>query len=353
VNIDLTAPWIDAVEIWGPGGRVLPVNGQYPVRVGVRYLVALHIDPGNGQYTAGVEVNPSLQVPPSLNVVNRVGSTGHVRITEAHTRRYAFTPSEPGSFPLGFRMRDINPPQFNTSGRHASVGYFYSRGYVTSEVNADNTDYETHVPDGAPADPGPIEPALTQPLLTVVGTAIGQRFGIVPSEADFLATSSRQWRQVGSPSFPIWDVAPRNGVSDVDYALQCAPVLTQNGFVIGRGVYDSGTYYQLAWARTAVGVAAGILYLVVADGEGVNGGHGATLNQLGEFFRDELGATSAMNFDGGLSSEMVLRSTSGPRRVTTITGEDSSWDIDPFTTVIRTADGGPGSVFNYLRAGGS
>jgi hypothetical protein len=108
----------------------------------------------------------------------------------------------------------------------------------------------------------------------------------------------------------------------------------------------------MAWARTAVGVGPGkrgetVVYLVVADGEGVNGGNGATFNQLGEFFRDVLGATAALNFDGGLSSEMVVRGASGPRRVTTITGEDSSWDTG-YPTTVGDSIGGPGSVFNYL-----
>lgn len=531
VHIDQNAPWIDAVEIWGPSGRIPLVNGQYSVRVGVRYWVALHINPGNGQYTAGVEVNPSLQVPESLNVVNRVGSTGHVRITSPHTRRFAFTPSRPGSFPLGFRMRDIAPPHgtgnpfnpdygvrlectaqhrglygvttrrvmtsdgrfvagppaadvlvsvggfstrtaadgswrlpgitggphtvrfsrlgyhsetiavnvhvpegggvqidtpmeepfstivahgmnyrtyidysrgrtilhtvvinpaqagvvlerspivsnggyrtllgtgmglgpsvdaminggyFNVSGRHASVGYFYSRGYIASEVNWDGTDY---LPDGGPgggADVLSIQPPFMQPLLTVSGIGPGQHIGIVLSEADFFSPTSRQWRQVGLPSEPIWDVDPRDGRSDVDFALQCSPILTHDGVVITRGVYDSGSYYQLAWARTAVGIGRDRLFLVVADGEGINGGNGATFHQLGEFFRDVLGASVAMNFDGGLSSEMVLRGANGLRRVNTITGEDSSWDVDPATAAIQTLDGGPGSVFNYLRVG--
>jgi hypothetical protein len=94
------------------------------------------------------------------------------------------------------------------------------------------------------------------------------------------------------------------------------------------------------------------MHLVVADGEGVHGGSGATGNQIGEFFRDVLGASTAMNFDGGLSTEMILRGANGPRRVNTITGEDSSIDIDPLIRTVRTEDGSTGSVFNYLRAGG-
>ncbi len=523
VLVDTNAPWIDATEIYGPSGRIGPVNGQVPLRVGVRYTVAVHIQAGNGLYSAGVEVNPDLHVPAALNLSNRVGTTGHVRITDTHTRRFALTCSQPGSFPLGFMMRDTGPPVgtgsafnrdygirvectaahaglygvvtarrlgsdgryvsgapiagatvstgaltattaangswslptaaggplrvtvsragfsstiavnvrvpagsgvqidtpleesfsalaargmsyttyidysrgrtilhtvrvdpasasvkleksplvnghttelkniavdkgqaalaminggfFDTSGIDAAVGYFYSRGYVSSELlNEGGFAWQ--------AEPAPtvLQPASTLPMLRISGTATQQQISIVPqSEANFFSTTSAQWRQAG---VPIWDVAPRDGVSDVDYALQCSPLLLKGGLASWRGNHDSGSGYTLAWARTAVGVTTGgVLYLVVADGEGVNGGQGATYNQLGEFFRDVLGATTAMNFDGGLSTEMVLRGATGPRHVNTITGEDSSWDIDPSVTVIHEGTG-PGSVFNYLMAGG-
>ena len=521
VLLDTTAPWIDSTDLYGPAGKLTKVNGQFPLRIGVRYMVALHIQPGNGAYYAGVEINPDLYVPQSLNVINRVGSTGHVRITSAHTRRFALTCSQPGSFPLGFMMRDIGPPvgtgnafnqdygvrvectaaqpglygvvtrrvqtsngrfvpgapiagatvsigtqststasngtwslpfaaggplrltvtksgfsrviavnirvpagsgmqvdtqledpftglasrgmkyttyidysrgrtifhvvridmtlasvklaktnitssgyktvlqnaidrgtaavaamnggYFDNSGKaDASVGYFYSRGFVASEF----------LPGGnVLAEPSQdvLEPASTLPLLTIKGTGTHQQIAIVQSEADFESPSSSQWKQVGSPSHPIWDV-DRNGVSDVDYAMQCSPSVLKNRVAIWRGNYDSGSEYQMAWARTAFGVApAGVAYMVVADGEGVNGGNGASLNQLGEFFRNTLGATSAMNFDGGLSTEMVLLGAGGMRRVNTITGEDSSWDVDPTTTSIF--GGGSGAVFTLLTAG--
>jgi exopolysaccharide biosynthesis protein len=79
---------------------------------------------------------------------------------------------------------------------------------------------------------------------------------------------------------------------------------------------------------------------VVADGEGVNGGNGATLNQLG--FRDVLGATAAMNFDGGESTEMVLKGASGQRILNMLTSENNA-----------APDGyvPSGAVENYLKIG--
>jgi hypothetical protein len=537
-NVDRTAPWIEATEIWGPEGKVVPVNGQFPVWIGVRYTVALRINPGNGQYRAGVEINPDLFVPASLNVVNRVGSTRHVRITERHTRRFAFTPSDVGSFPLGFMMRDAAPANggtgnaFNqdygvrvdcrslqaglygtvttralassgryvagtpiagaevtsgiwrvrtaadgtwwlpaTGGKHRvtitaagysdavavnvtvpaapgggvridtpleegfaalaqkgmryttyldysrgrtilhtvrlnensamvrieksnpndlppffkrlsriaadkgpaalavingcwwditnpvrNVGYFYSLGYMPSLVNPDDTFY---VRDDDPNTPLELNP----PMLTVSREVSVEEPGLPPqparhhvriavSLADFLSPSA-QWGRDRS-GYPIWDFAPRDQHSDVDYALQVAPFLLKDGAVIWRGEFDNLDKWDYLWAipRTAVGIGPmGAVYLVVADGEGINGGNGASQNQLGEFFRDVLGANAAMGFDGGLSSEMVLRGAAGPRVVNTITGEDSSWDIDPYVRIIQESDGGAGSVMNYLRAG--
>ena len=101
-------PYIDSTTIYGPDGNTIaPINGQVPLTVGVRYTVGVHIHVGAGAtYTAGLEVNPSLHVPASLNLLNRVGATGHVAVTEPQTRKFAFTPSQPGSFPLGFQLRD-------------------------------------------------------------------------------------------------------------------------------------------------------------------------------------------------------------------------------------------------------
>ena len=157
-------------------------------------------------------------------------------------------------------------------------------------------------------------------MLTITGVGVHQQIDIVNSESDFTSTNSSQWKR-DSDGHPIW------GVSDVSYALQVAPTLLMNGSVYWRGELDVGDGYEVSWARTAVGVGPGAggntLYLVIADGEGVNGGNGATLNQLGEFFRDVLGATVAMGFDSGESTEMVLQGASGQRIVNILTSENN------------------------------
>jgi exopolysaccharide biosynthesis protein len=81
---------------------------------------------------------------------------------------------------------------------------------------------------------------------------------------------------------------------------------------------------------------------VVADGENVNGGQGASFHYIGEFYRDELGTTQAINFDGGHSTEVILRG----RRINTMTGEDSRWDKGPYSESASV-----GGVHNCLMVG--
>jgi Phosphodiester glycosidase/Carboxypeptidase regulatory-like domain len=505
-----TTPYIESTTIYEPDGNpITPVNGQVPLTVGVRYTVGVHINADvDATYTAGVEVNSSLNVPASLNLLNRVSATHHWPVTGPQTRQFAFTPSQPGSFPLGFQLRDnrtryvfnrdngvrvscsatntglygrvtsrvtgaaiggasittgslsttsapdgrwylptasggplrvtiskagysstiavnvtvpagsgvridtpledpfsdlrlagltytthidysrgrtilhtvrINP--MSSSGivslaqasdlstmvnlhdiataqdslviinggyfdgaagadHGRSVGYLYINGFTNPEVLKDDTKF---------AEPGPpdnvIQPANVRPMLTVAGGSVHQQINVVNSESDFTSTASSQWHR-DSGGNPIWDVSAPFGVSDVTYALQAAPTLLMNGSVIWRGDFDDGSGYEQYFPRTAVGVGPGAggntLYLVVADGEGVNGGNGATWNQLGELFRDVLGATAAMNFDGGESTEMVLKGASGQRIVNTLTSENNS-----------APDGyvPSGVVANYLKIG--
>ena len=95
------------------------------------------------------------------------------------------------------------------------------------------------------------------------------------------------------------------------------------------------------------------IYLVVADGEGVQGGGGTTGNQLAHFFKDTLHATAATCLDSGLSTEMVLKGSSGLRHVSTITGEDGRIQLDPFREVLTEGAGFAGSVAAFLSVRGS
>ena len=177
-------------------------------------------------------------------------------------------------------------------------------------------------------------------MLTTVGTGINQQIKIVwDTERDFLNTSN-QWNHV--EGVPLWDNAPRDGASDVSYALQCG-----NQDPLYRA--DTGAIAEESlpeWASTAIGVAGSTVYLVVVDGGGIWGGNGASGSQFGLFFRDILRAEATL-FDSGSSTELVLWGRSGPRRVNTLTGEDHSYDINPYRHVVASDAG----VGNYLTAG--
>jgi exopolysaccharide biosynthesis protein len=96
-------------------------------------------------------------------------------------------------------------------------------------------------------------------------------------------------------------------------------------------------------------VSANNVYIVVADGEGVMGGNGATASQAGNLFKNQLQATTAMNLDSGLSTEMVLNGVAGQRIINTITGEDSRINVNPYLATIQFPF--VGAVANYIRAG--
>jgi len=238
------------------------------------------------------------------------------------------------------------------------LGYVYANGFLNSEVWCDNRGGSTTDCSGSNlyyvegAGTTPLYPAGTSPMLTIRGQGPGQAIGIAQSNSNFLESPSAEWSQVGSPSHPIWDVAPRDGISDVSYALQIPnPPLVRNGQVIAGGqfVYDSYGNYDYALARTSVGVGSnGLFYLVVADGEGVHGGNGATGNQVAHFYRDVLGASTAMGLDSGLSSAMLVRTPGGLHEVSTLSGEDAGIQYNPYTEVLPQAAGVFGSVAYYI-----
>lgn len=110
-SYDGTAPFISAINIY-PSDSTTALT-SYDLTIGVRYTVAVTVQVGsNGHYIAGVEANPALQITPAANsrdALNLQGpSNGIKEITTAITHRMALTCNRPGSFPVGFRMRDAS-----------------------------------------------------------------------------------------------------------------------------------------------------------------------------------------------------------------------------------------------------
>ena len=179
---------------------------------------------------------------------------------------------------------------------------------------------------------------------------------VFPSFLNNYNSPSQQFTVLNN-SCAVYDL-DHNGVSDVDYALQSppGPVMLEGGLVPpAYPLSGSDGQDDRFAARTAIGLGPGVVYFVVADGEGVHGGCGSTNHNLGLFFRDQLHAISAMKLDGGQSSELVLRGSTlgGIRHVNTITSENSVLDTDPFNSPIQIKEesGSYGSVGNVISAG--
>jgi hypothetical protein len=97
----------------------------------------------------------------------------------------------------------------------------------------------------------------------------------------------------------------------VDHALTAGPMLLAGGEV------QTWTLRTARHPRTAFGVSADRkrAWMVVVDGRQVASA-GATLEELAAILR-RLGASDAVNLDGGGSSAMVLDDGSGPRTLNT------------------------------------
>lgn len=97
-------------------------------------------------------------------------------------------------------------------------------------------------------------------------------------------------------------------VEDAKYIVGAGPLLVESGKVKVMAAEEefANDIKNGRAPRTAIGIKAdGSLLLVVVDGRSSYSG-GVTLTELAEYLL-KLGAVSAMNFDGGGSSEMVIK----------------------------------------------
>ncbi len=124
------------------------------------------------------------------------------------------------------------------------------------------------------------------------GTRNQPVFGIGGDRAEIFRLESRD------SSLPDW----------VEYAVSGWPALIENCTTFTAEQLPGSDFFTRApHPRTAVGISEDgkTLFFVVADGrrEGVPG---PTLAELGTFMREDLGVCSALNLDGGGSTEMVV-----------------------------------------------
>ena len=96
----------------------------------------------------------------------------------------------------------------------------------------------------------------------------------------------------------------------VDHALTAGPML------LAGGAMQSWTLKQARHPRTAFGISADRrrAWMVVVDGRQPPWSVGATLEEMAAIFR-RLGASDAVNLDGGGSTAMVVSDGAGPRVV--------------------------------------
>ena len=179
------------------------------------------------------------------------------------------------------------------------------------------------------------------------------------TDTDFMVSTNGWMRIASVPNCPLGNVCPiydataPHNQSDFQYAFQMGHVLLWQGDVVARGIHAKlGTTFpgEFAFARTTIGVntAGTRAWLVIADGEGIDGGNGGTPNQLGEFYRDILGASAAMIIDSGESTELILRGRTGQhRRVNTLSSENHAADgFAPDGDYVPS-----GRVFSYIKVG--
>jgi hypothetical protein len=311
----------------------------------------------DGTYVARAFIGGVVVAQSAAFVVGRTGGTARVTANAPSyppgADLWVSYSGLPASYTIGFTPAGAPAamPLINAVPGSTAAGGFWA------SAPEDEAAYELRVlsSSGALVTSSPsfaVAPLLsgffTSSLLAITGTATNQNVRVVhDTPSDFWSNTS-PWFTLGG-TMPIYDPTAPFGSSDISYGFQCWPTLVRGGRVIQRVQPD--LYLDYTFARTMIGTKPGRVLLVISDGEGIHGGHGSTFNQSAEFLRDVLGATDALNLDGGLSTEMVLTTPTTRRAVNTITGEDGRIQHDPFYIALPDIDGGIGTVNNYVRLG--
>ncbi len=156
------------------------------------------------------------------------------------------------------------------------------------------------LPEGPPraAEPDGVERAYVVDAVACSEAPLARNGGIVISATP--ATNEAKELLALAPGTPMrlhWTL----GWANVFDAVGGAPLLLRDGQPVG--ICNSGCGIQ---PRTGVGVTAnGHILLVVVDGRQRRWSVGTTVEQFTRIMRD-LGAVTALNLDGGGSSEMVV-----------------------------------------------
>lgn len=185
---------------------------------------------------------------------------------------------------IDLREPSIRIVASDESARGATVGELADRYDAIVAINADYFD-ESFRPVGlAIGECGPWESAGSERRQWVIGFSDGRAEIFHP-------------RTLEEP-VPSW----------VDHAVSGWPLLVDQCRALSPEELPGSDFFTRApHPRTAVGIdrEGKTLFFVVVDGRRPNV-PGVTLARLGQFMRDQLGACSALNLDGGGSTEMVV-----------------------------------------------
>jgi exopolysaccharide biosynthesis protein len=179
---------------------------------------------------------------------------------------------------------DLKVIATNESDKGMVVSEFAELHSAIVAINADYFDEEMRVVGHAKGSEGAWKERH--------GTRNQPVFGIGGGRAEIFRLESRE------TPLPDW----------VEYAVSGWPALIEDCTPFTAEQLPGSDHFTRApHPRTAVGIAedGNTLYFVVADGrrEGVPG---PTLAEMGTFMREQLGVCSALNLDGGGSTEMVV-----------------------------------------------
>ena len=268
-------------------GAVLGVNGDFFLGSGR----PVHLFANDGRL---------LQTPTQLGRAFSLDATGRRFAMGYPDVRTVLTASPPDTSTVSIDLPRVNggaPPG-------DSVSAFNAAGALI-ETPPDEQCYSGLLPTGArtmgsdgrvvtPLQAGAPRCGGTRPVVPTLGTVLsadpfGSGAGAVRSLA--AGTQASLSTQLGFP-----------GAVD---AMGGNPLLVVNGSVVASEVDGSGPFFART-GRTAVGVTAeGELLMVVVDGKQPGYSVGMTLRELAELMQG-LGATQAVNLDGGGSSTMTV-----------------------------------------------
>lgn len=252
----------------------------------------------NGDYGLGAPVHPFAQDGELLNTAEALGTL--FAVTRDESQVHVGKPSVEVTVTDGASGRVFTLDHWNDGGPGPGELVGFSPLGGTLELPPSFACSARLLPQGPlrPGEPDGIERDYTVDAVGCSETPLPRNGGIVLAAAP--ATDEATELLALAPGTPMslhWTL----GWSNVFDAVGGAPMLLQDGAPVNQ--CNSGCGSQ---PRTGIGVTArGTILLVVVDGRQRRWSLGPTTTEFARIMAD-LGAVTALNLDGGGSSEMVV-----------------------------------------------